>query len=96
MFSDPMDPGFMKNNWLRFPAKMRTLLRKVTTGLYLRGPDQWTNNPAEALDFQMIDRALKFAQSLGLTDMELAFAFPESGQVTRVPLDRIGSRYSEG
>lgn len=82
------------NNWRNFPAKMKTLLRKVTTGLYLRGPDEWTSNPAEALDFQMIDRALKFAQSLGLTDMELAFAFP-TGHVTRISLDRIETRYAE-
>ena len=54
---------------------MRTLLRNTATGLFFQGPDKWTTDPAEALDFKMIDRALEFVETWSLKDMELAFAF---------------------
>jgi hypothetical protein len=74
---------------------MRTLLRKMKTGLYFQGPDRWTSNPGEALDFQLIDRALNFIRQWGLEDVEVAFAFRDRKQVTRVPADKIAARYSE-
>ena len=55
----------------------------------------WTSNPAEALDFKMIDRALNFVETWSLKDMELAFAFKNRRHVTAVPLEKIGLRYSE-
>jgi hypothetical protein len=73
---------------------MKTLLRKIPTGLYFRAPDQWTSDPWEALDFETIDHALRFVQTWKLTDIELAFAFAKAGQVTTVPLERIALRYS--
>jgi hypothetical protein len=39
---------------------MRTLLRSTATGLFFQGPDKWTSDPGQALDFKMIDRALDF------------------------------------
>jgi hypothetical protein len=75
---------------------MKTLLRKVSTGLYFRGPDQWTSNPAEAHNFKMIDRALQFIQRWKLQDVELAFAFEDVGQVKRVPIEKIAMKYTEG
>lgn len=75
---------------------MRTLLRKVSTGLYFRGPDQWTTDPAEAHNFKLIDRAIQFVQHWRLQDMELAFAFSDEEEVTSVPLDKIELRYAEG
>ena len=74
---------------------MKTLLRRVSTGLYFRGPDQWTENPAEAHNFKMIDRALEFVERWHLRDMELAFAFDDPEEVTRVPIDKMELRYSE-
>ncbi len=74
---------------------MRTLLRKVSTGLYYKGPDQWTNNPSEAHNFKLIDRALDFVERWSLKDMELAFAFDAFEEVTRVPIEKIELRYSE-
>lgn len=79
----------------RDEKNMRTLLRKVSTGLYFQGPDQWTNKPAEAHNFKMIDRALQFVDQWKLQDMELAFAFSDEEEVTRVPLDKMQLRYSE-
>ena len=54
---------------------MRTLLRSIQTGLYFQGPDKWTTNPDEALDFKSIDRAVNFVETWTLKEMELAFAF---------------------
>ena len=73
---------------------MRTLLRNVSTGLYFQGPDKWTSNPSEALDFRMIDRALKLIQSLGLEGVELAFAFRGQEPVRGVAVDKI-CRYEQ-
>ena len=74
---------------------MKTLLRQVATGLYYEGPDQWTNNPARAHNFKMIDRALQFVERWKLKDVEIAFAFAKSDQVKRVPLDKISLNYIE-
>jgi len=74
---------------------MRTLLRNTTTGLYFQGPDKWTGDPSEALDFKMIDRAINFIETWRLRNMELAFSFREHRQVTGVPLEKIALKYSE-
>lgn len=75
---------------------MRTLLRRVSTGLYFQAPDQWTNNPAQAHNFKMIDRAIDFVDRWHLHDIEIAFAFDDVADVTTVPLDKMELRYSEG
>lgn len=80
---------------MRDERKMKTLLRKVSDGLYFQGPDQWTNNPSQAHNFKMIDRALDFIERWKLKDVELAFAFDDLQEVTRVPLDKMVLRYSE-
>ncbi|MEI6785910.1 MAG: hypothetical protein WCQ21_33915 [Verrucomicrobiota bacterium] len=74
---------------------MRTLLRNTTTGLYFQGPDKWTGDPAKALDFKMIDRAVNFIETWRLRDMELAFAFRNHHRVTGVPLAKIALKYLE-
>jgi hypothetical protein len=74
---------------------MRTLLRNVSNGLYFRGPDQWTSNPAEALNFKLIDSALDFVRKWNLKGVELAFAFADVEKVTRVAPEKIEVHYSE-
>ncbi len=74
---------------------MRTLLRKISTGLFFKGPDQWTPNPAEARDFRMIDRALEFVDRWRLNDVEVAFAFRDREEITGVPPDKIAIHYHE-
>jgi len=76
--------------------KMRTLLRKVSSGLYFQGPGKWTANPAEAKNFKMIDNALDFIRQWELKDVELAFAFKGLKKVTRVSTERVEVDYSEG
>jgi len=80
----------------RDEKRMKTLLRRVSTGLYFQGPDQWTCNPAQAHNFKMIDRAVEFVDRWQLNDIELAFAFDDPEEVTAVPLEKIELRYSEG
>jgi hypothetical protein len=75
--------------------RMKTLLRRVSTGLYFQGPDKWTSNPAQAHNFKMIDRAIDFVDRWNLDDIELAFAFDDPEDVTAVPLDKMELRYSE-
>ena len=74
---------------------MRTLLRNTATGLYFEGPDRWTSDPARALDFKMIDRAIKFIETWSLRDMELAFAFRDYKQVTSVPVEKMALKFSK-
>ena len=74
---------------------MRTLLRKSSNGLFFQGPDKWTSDPAAAMNFKMIDRALEFVRKWKLQDVELAFAFHDLPQVTRVPIEKLAIKYSE-
>ena len=73
---------------------MRTLVRKISTGLYFQGPGRWTSNPAEAFDFKMIDRALQFIGQWKMQEVELAFAFKDR-QVRRVPSHKLALKFSE-
>ena len=82
-------------NYENFRANMRMLLRKIPSGLYFQGPDQWTSNPLDGFNFKSIDHALQFIETWRLKDVELAFAFNEPASVTRVPLEKIASHYSE-
>ncbi len=75
---------------------MKTLLRKTTNGLFYQGPDLWTADPSEAYNFKMIDRALQFVEQWKLKDVELAFAFDDLEEVTRVPIEKMELRYSQG
>ena len=70
-------------------------MRKSSNGLFFQGPDKWTSDPAQALNFKMIDRALEFVRQWNLKDVELAFAFDDLSKVTRVPLDKIAVNYSQ-
>ncbi len=74
---------------------MRTVLRKTDTGLYFQGPDQWTKDPVEAMDFRLIDRALDFVEKWHLQGVEVAFCFKDRHCVTGVPRERMTMSYSE-
>jgi hypothetical protein len=74
---------------------MKTLLRNVTNGLFFQGPDRWTNNAAQGLNFKSIDRALEFIKNYKLQGIELAFAFDDSETVTRAPVEKINIGFSD-
>lgn len=80
---------------MSFWAEMKTLLRKISSGLYFQGPDRWTGNPAEAFNFKSIDRALSFIRTWHLQEVELAFAFRDAPEVKRVPPERIEVKFYE-
>ena len=74
---------------------MRTLLRKIPSGLYFQGPDRWTSDPMKALNFKSIDRALRFIETWSLKDVELAFGFHGTNLVTTPPPGKIALDYAE-
>jgi hypothetical protein len=74
---------------------MKTLLRKVSTGRYFQGPGKWTHDAGEAKNFKSIDRALDFIAEWKLKDVELAFAFGNSVDVTGVAIERATPGFSE-
>jgi hypothetical protein len=80
----------------RDEKKMKTLLRRISTGEFFEGPDQWTTNPGKAHNFKMIDRAIEFVDRWQLQGVELAFVFDDYSDVTTVPLDKMELRFSEG
>jgi len=73
---------------------MRTLLRHTATGLFFQGPDQWTTDPERAYDFRFIDRAVSFAETWGLKQVELAFSFDNPAWVTTVAIEKTALRYA--
>jgi len=75
---------------------MKTLLRRISSGEYFQGPDQWTTDPSQAHNFRMIDRAIEFVDRWNLHDVELAFVFDDFEDITTVSLDKMELRYSEG
>lgn len=74
---------------------MRTLLRKVSSGLFFQGPDHWTNNPDAGLNFKSIDRALEFVRTYKLEGVEVAFAFRNSSAITTAPVEKLELKYTE-
>lgn len=73
---------------------MKTLLRQTNTRLYFQAPGKWTDDPSRALDFRFIDRALVYAGTWGIKDIELAFAFDDPLTVTTVSLERTAVHYA--
>jgi hypothetical protein len=74
---------------------MRTLLRRVSTGLYFQKADQWTPDPEQAHNFRSIDRALDFVKTWKLRGVELAFAFHDSDTVTTASVEKTSTDYCE-
>lgn len=68
---------------------MRTLLRHTETGLFFQGPEKWTSNPDIAYDFRFIERARQFVRIWELENVEVAFAFEDSQNISTVPLTAL-------
>lgn len=54
---------------------MRILLRNTETGQFYVGPDRWTNNDPEALDFEQTDLALDAVREGNLRGIEVLVKF---------------------
>jgi hypothetical protein len=74
---------------------MRTLLRRVSSGLYFQAADQWTPDADQAHNFRSIDRALEFVRTWKLRGVELAFAFRDTDTITTASLERTSADYLE-
>ena len=68
---------------------MKVLLRHTRTGMFYAGPDQWANDPAQALDFQMTDRALDAVRDARLNSMEVLMQFEDPH--FEIPLSVVGN-----
>ncbi|MCX6884177.1 MAG: hypothetical protein WCR20_02000 [Verrucomicrobiota bacterium] len=68
---------------------MKTILKDLSTGLFFKGPDEWTVNPAEARDFKLIDRALEFIREFRLQETRVVFSFRDHQEIVTVPPDRL-------
>jgi hypothetical protein len=66
---------------------MKTLLRHLGTDEYFQAPGAWTTDLQRAYDFHFRDRALQYARTWELQEVELAFVFEDSQSVTAVPVD---------
>src|SRR5215831_7969675 len=69
--------------------KMKTLLRKRTTGSYFQTQGQWTNSEHAAFDFKLTERAIRFVREAGLdtSGLELILAFDDPSFNITVPID---------
>jgi hypothetical protein len=58
----------------------------------LEGPYTWTENPNQALDFKFVDRALRYAEIWELAQVEVAFFWDGSAEVSGLPLTQAAVR----
>lgn len=68
---------------------MKVLLRNTRTGMFYAGPDQWADDPTQALDFEMTDRALDAVRDAGLNSMEVLMRFEDP--IFEIPLSVVGN-----
>lgn len=68
---------------------MKVFLRNTQTGLFYAGPDRWTNEHAEAIEFQGPNFALDLVCESQLQAVEVVVHFEES--VFDVPLKIVGT-----
>jgi hypothetical protein len=66
---------------------MKTLLRNCRTGVYFQGLSNWTNDPHNAFDFKLPDRAVRFVRAAGLKNVEMVLAFDDPRYNIPKPLD---------
>jgi len=74
---------------------MKTILKDISTGLFFKGPGQWTVDPTEARDFKLIDRALEFIRQYRLNRVQVVFAFANRQEVVSVPREKLGKGFTE-
>ncbi len=67
---------------------MKVLLRNTQTGLFYVGPDQWTQERSEALDFEATDRAIDKVSEAKLNAMEVLMHFDDTH--LEIPMTIVG------
>jgi hypothetical protein len=56
---------------------MMVLLRNTQTKWFYREPSQWTSDEHEAMDFQQISRAVRFALEARLENVEILLSYED-------------------
>lgn len=67
---------------------MKVLLRHPETGLFYAGPNQWTGNDSEAVDFEATDRAVDEVWQSKLENIEVLMRF--DNPTFEIPLTIVG------
>ena len=65
---------------------MKILLQHTRTLLYIRTAEVWTRNEFEARDFQHSQKAIEFAHTNNLTDVQIAVKFIDGHYDVVAPL----------
>ena len=65
---------------------MMVLLRNTETQWFYREPSQWTSDEHEALDFQQISRAVRFALEARLENVEILLSYDDPEFNIALPL----------
>ena len=65
---------------------MKILLQHTRTQLYVRNAGSWTANEFEALDFQHSQKAVDYAETHELSEVQIAVKFIDSRYDVTAPL----------
>ncbi len=65
---------------------MRTFLRDMESGLYFSRHGKWTPDPERALDFKLVNRAIRHAERIGLRGVELVVGSAGAPRLTALPV----------
>ena len=81
--------------WKAFVGKriidMRAFLRDIQSGLYFSGRGKWTPNLDRALNFRLINRAVRHVEKTGLRGVELVVASSDAPHLTALPVEMLHS-----
>jgi hypothetical protein len=64
---------------------MKILLQSVRSGKFCKGPQEWTDDKAEALDFLTSDQAIRFAQKHRLPETQVVAQFRDHNYYVHLP-----------
>ena len=65
---------------------MRAFLRDIQSGLYFGGRGKWTPSLDRALNFKLINRAVKHVEKAGLRGVELVVVSGDAPRLTALPV----------
>ena len=65
---------------------MRAFLRDIQSGWYVSRHGDWTPDPERAMDFKVVNRAIKHAERSGLRGVELVVGFAGAPHLTALPV----------
>jgi len=70
----------------RLIVVMRAFLRDIQSGLYFSGRGKWTPKLDRALNFRLINRAVRHVEKAGLRGVELVVVSGDAPHLTALPI----------